>query len=135
MTSRRKFLKFAGAAPVAIPVAAKEAAVKMGLGSAPTLTMLGNYNAGYPISAAIDAPSSELDYLCDQLKQTVEDKQDIFRETKRDLIRMDADLAALRSVSPSWVGMRLVEREAARRIESRTSWLEKRIKKLSGGLL
>lgn len=133
MLSRRRALKALAVAPAAVPVVAKEAAVKMGLGDA---AMLGLSGASYGIPNNVTG-IDEVSALRDQLKSLVggETRSNAIRQARYGLSRMDGDLAALRSVSPSWVVGIQAERNADRNLSMERKWLQERLSRLTGGLL
>ena len=135
MSSRRGFLKLIGAAPIALPVAAKEAAVSMGL-SGPLGAGAGMANTiGYATSIGGPMPcdpASEGDYLRSRLAEIMS-PQNLSRfrqEAKHEARMLDADIAAMRSISPSAAFSMQIERAVQKRIEQERSWIDQSIAKL-----
>lgn len=129
MLSRRRVLKVIAATPAAAPVAAKDAAIRMGLGadlglmgvsvSAPSLT---------PIAAG-----DEVATLRQKFKWYQDNRAKMRREAKRFLARgLDPDLAALRSVSPTWAVEAQATRNAEREYAENTDWITRRLAELVG---
>ena len=135
--ARRSALKMLAAIPIAGPVAVKEAAAKMGMGS-----LLGGgaaigdqiekagYGYGVPSSANIGDANSMVDWLRSQAERVFTDQN--VSIVRKSVIRsgearvLDADLASLRSASPSSAYHIQIERCVARRLESeQQSWLER----------
>lgn len=129
--ARRSFLKLIGAAPIAGPVVAKEAAAKMGMG-----TLLGGaaslsgetMDAGYSIS--LDKETNMLGWCKAELRNVFSDKN--VSAVRQSIIRngdariLDSDLAAMRSASPAAAYQIQIDRCVARRLEDeRLSWLER----------
>ena len=135
MSNRRSVLRLIGMAPIAAPVVAKEAAASMGLMSGSggaVMAAIGQYAnvpIGYPIQPMQDEASSIKDALL-RLDEDIE-------ENRRGItaVYLDADIAALRSMSPSVARAIQVDRVVARERRQRKSWLERRLKQLTGGLL
>lgn len=127
MSNRRGFLKLLGMAPVAGPVAAKEAAVSMGLeGVIAGASMVGGaMPSGSPIA------SGEVDWLRERIRDHVSGESDAEYKAnaRHDARRLDPDLAALRSVSPAWAYTRQVERAYQRNRQSQETWLSKAARK------
>lgn len=129
MSTRRGFLRLIGAAPVAAPVALKEAAVSMGL-SGPIgmgAAALGGIpaNGGYPIGP-------DKGWLMKQLTELYSpQKQDEFHQQARHMARvLDADIAALRSISPARAYQMQIERAVAQLTANEKSWIERRLSEL-----
>ncbi|MEW5705114.1 MAG: twin-arginine translocation signal domain-containing protein [Pseudomonadota bacterium] len=131
MLSRRRALKALAVAPAAVPVVAKDAAVKMGLGDvAMSAGIPARYNA--PIVA-----TDEASHIRAQLKSLLggEGRSRAIESARGALSRMDSDLASLRSVSPAWVLTVQAERTADRYLAAERRWLQERLSTLTGGLL
>lgn len=124
--ARRGFLALIGAAPIALPVAAKEAAAKMGMGS--VLSGAASYgggsalDVGYPkAGTALKGDGSILGYLRAELRNLTEERN--VSEIRRRVLRngearvLDADLASMRSTSPSVAYHIQIERCVARNVE------------------
>jgi hypothetical protein len=129
--ARRSFLKLIGVAPVAGPVAAKEAAAKMGLQG----VIGGALMRGGPGEACAPQPwtqAQEVSWLKENLATWQSDEQrEERRYYERDYARqLDGDIAALRSVSPSYAYMKQLDRNVDRRIERETSSIRKQLRKL-----
>jgi hypothetical protein len=128
MSNRRGFLKLLGMAPVAGPVAAKEAAASMGLeGVIAGASMVGGaIPSGSPISTG-----DNLDWLKDRIREHVsgEIDADYKANARHDARRLDPDLAALRSVSPAWAYTQQVERAYQRNKQIQETWLSKTARK------
>lgn len=129
MANRRMFLKAAVAAPVAVPVAAKDAAIKMGMGNAKIAGEGVALNSASGWGGLGGLADNELRWLQDELAEALgSDGSDHRYELKAGGIgRLDHDLAALRSVSPAWAETIQVERTVKRTRERRISNLQKRI--------
>lgn len=103
MSTRRKFLAIMGAAPVAVPIAAKEASAKMGL-----LAPIGAPPEGGPLSSGLGGCSVSGDdtgtYLANMLGgiDRGEEDKEFHRDAKYGARVLDPDLASLRSISPSF---------------------------------
>lgn len=130
--ARRSFLKLIGAAPIAGPVVAKEAAAKMGMSS-----LLGG--AGAAMGGSGEAllrgglnkqEGSWLDWAQAELRNVFSERN--VAEMRRRVIRngearlLDADLASMRSASPAAAYQLQIERCVARGLENeRLNWLER----------
>lgn len=128
---RRKFLSLLAVAPAAGPVAAKEAAQKMGL-SAVTMAQGGAVD-GVPVGGYGDSSAqSESDWVRDEMKEFWSDdaRRQRWQSAKWAAKALDPDLAALRSVSPAWAYNMQRTRVLAAVEDERLSWLSKRAKKL-----
>lgn len=126
MSTRRGFLRLIGAAPVALPVAAKEAAVSMGL-SGPIGAASAAHPGGSPGAAA------DKSWVMRRLAEMYSpEKQAEFRMQARHNARvLDADIAAMRSISPSTAFTIQVEREMSRILKTETTWLERQLKEIA----
>ena len=140
---RRKFLRFLGASAVAAPVAAKEAAIAMGLtngvggsmigapiGSLAPMSGAGAMRNGFdPFYAA-----SEVARLKKQIDGLLTDdaRDKARREARGSSLVLDPDIAAMRSLSPAAARRLQVERNIGRRIDSERSWIETQIANLLG---
>jgi hypothetical protein len=131
---RRSFLRLIGAAPIAAPVIAQEAAGKMGLQAIGTayagmeLSGTADYN---PVKEAV-SPVNEGEWVRSEIAQFFSEPQ---RRNRRESIgsnitRLDPDLASMRSVSPSFAYSRQVDRTMARAERRETSWMRERAKVL-----
>lgn len=133
MSTRRGFLRLIGAAPVALPVAAKEAAVSMGLsgplGAAAASQYIGNSCGAVPMPCD---PSQEIMYYKDRLASIVSSENMLrYRQEARNEARiLDADIAAMRAISPSAAYAMQVERVVQRRIQQERSWIDQGLAKL-----
>ena len=103
MSTRRKFLALVGMAPVAVPVAAKEAAAAMGVsgplgaGSAGMNIVAG----GYPMANSVEEDHDG--FLKRKLKRLDggEEGEHSANDARYSARVLDADIASLRSISPS----------------------------------
>mgnify|MGYP001096809871 CR=1 FL=1 len=135
MTSmaRRAFLRFAAAAPVALPVAAKEAAAGMGLQGALGGAMLGKMPVpdGMPCSPAPGDVYDHATWLRQQIAELLSDEglKSARINAREEARRLDPDLAALRSVSPAFAYQAQVDRSAARHIERQRDWMTRDLAK------
>lgn len=140
MTSmaRRAFLRFAAAAPVALPVAAKEAAAGMGLqgllGGASfgaNMPEMGCNTVGYPKDAC--APVNAADWLKQRLTELMSDEsmERMRNDAKHSARYLDPDLASMRSVSPSFAYGRQIDRHVDRRIAGERKWMERDAKHIA----
>jgi hypothetical protein len=137
--ARRGFLRFMAAAPVALPVAAKEAAAGMGLqgllGGASFGTNMpeaGGCNPiGYPQDAC--APVNAADWLKQRLTELMSDEsmERMRHDAKHAARYLDPDLAAMRSVSPSFAYGRQIDRHVDRRIAGERKWMERDAKHIA----
>ena len=139
MSSRRGFLKLIGAAPVALPVAAKEAAVSMGL-SGPIGVGAAGQMAGYANSVGFPTPNDpngEATYLKERLAEIMnpDNLRRLRSEARHEARQLDADIAAMRSISPSAAYAMQIERVVERRVREERNWIDKgidRLKKMGG---
>jgi hypothetical protein len=134
MSNRRSFLRLVGMAPIAAPVAAREAAASIGLKSAIGAAAVG-INSGV-VGAGLDPPAETHEqYLVRSLKEIM--RPEASEEARREISTMllDPDLASMRSMSLSAVRAIQVERLVDRTIQMRKSYLEKQLKRWSGGIL
>lgn len=100
MSTRRNFLALVGMAPIAAPVAAKEAAAAMGL-AGPLGGMAANIGTMCaPSPGLADDGSWARRALARMLSE--EGKREIINDAKAYARNLDADLAAMRSVSPAF---------------------------------
>lgn len=133
--ARRGFLSLLAAAPMAVPVAVKDAAAKMGL-SAVTGPgeMMGSIGGNSPVGNGYD----EAGYITQSIKEfwSPQVAADRAEQARSRASRLDPDLAAMRSVSPAWAH-RVQTARCLREIEQhQTSWMRKRANELGlGGLL
>lgn len=125
--TRRRFLNLLGAAPVALPVAAKEAAAKMGLESVTA--------ASQPLMSSLpgESTASDLDWQEKYFKSELRElfSSENVRQRKR-MARahshvLDADLAALRSMSPAVAYIKQQERNIERAIKDTREEMQDRI--------
>lgn len=123
---RRRFLSFLAVAPAAAPVAAKEAALRMGLLSG-VAASLGASAAPMTDQCGPVPMSAETDWVKDRVTEffSPERAESRVLEAKGAAFRLDSDLAALRSVSPSWAYCRQVDRCHARIERQELSWLSR----------
>lgn len=136
MSNRRSFLRMLGVAPVAAPVAAKEAAVAMGLSSsAGTAGMMLGGNV--PMSAQVGfGITNEKENIAKRMAALL--SSNARDEARREIGRgrlLDADIAALRSVSPAFANVVQIERDIDARIDNEKRWLNRRLSDLTGGIL
>lgn len=138
---RRKFLRFLGASAVAAPVAAKEAAIAMGLTNGVGGSMIGApIGSLAPMSGAkgngFDPfyAASEVARLKKQIDGLLTDdaRDKARREARGSSLVLDPDIAAMRSLSPAAARRLQVERNIGRRIDSERSWIETQIANLLG---
>lgn len=129
--ARRAVLKMMGVAPIAAPVAAKEAAAKMGLrglaGGIATGLSLGRTECPPPMN-----PIDEVAWIKDRLVGWASDEKrsDLFYYERGNARLLDGDLAAMRSISPSFAYTRQLERNVDRVIEHEVSGLRRQLRKL-----
>lgn len=144
MTTRRGMLKLLAAAPAAVPIAAKEAAAKMGLGTSVFGGAAGGgmetARAGYADKAMGPCAMPQAMQLADyqnQLKRLLspESLAGIRDAATRNGVQLDPDLASLRTISPSAARQIQIDRNVQRIIASERRWIDKRISELTGGLL
>lgn len=134
--ARRNFLKFLGAAPIAAPVVAQEAAAKMGLRSA--LGAAGGLGGSRPVGYAGECPvpdgGSHLDYLKTRLTRLLDPSyaEDMRRDIRGSVTTLDADLASMRGISPSAALSIQIDRIVKRNIDQETWSVRKQIKEWSG---
>lgn len=128
--ARRAFLRFAAAAPVALPVAAKEAAASMGLqgalGAGAQIGMgLAGQTVGYADNCKDASPINHVDWLKQRMTDLLSDEnlERIRMQEAAQLSRLDPDLASMRSVSPSFARHRQIDRNVNRAVESQKRWL------------
>lgn len=131
MNSRRAFLRLLGATPVALPVAAKEAAAKMGLASITSAAGALPGDTLPTLHGPVPTASGGDGWLRDALADlTTPTKQAEFRERAAlQAGRLDADLAALRSVSPAAAFAIQRERCFVRVAKYERSWVEREMER------
>lgn len=129
--ARRGFLKLIPGAPVGVAVAAKEVAASMGLSGPinPVAGYLGG-NIGYAKAQAIPG-SSTVPWFVDAFKQfmsaeTIENHRNSAKGMARVL---DADIAAMRSISPSQAYQMQVERCYERLRKQEKSYIDKEMER------
>lgn len=126
--ARRKFLSLLAIAPAAVPVAAKEAASRMGLSAVTTMTATAANvgSSGYP------SPIGEKEYLSDRISQfwTDEMREQRIENARHQARLLDADLASMRSMSPSAAYAIQRGRSVAREERREMGWLQASAKKL-----
>lgn len=133
--ARRGFLKFLGAAPIAGPVVAQEAAAKMGL--QPLLGGIGGIG-GSLLSQTGETPRSieynHLEWLKERLKRLADPEYlaEMRRDLKWQVNRLDPDLAAMRGISPSAALSIQIDRIMQRNIKQETWNIRKQIKEATG---
>lgn len=131
--ARRSFLKFLPAAVASAPVAAQEAAAKMGLTGLASAGGLERAigHAGQPVS---DAGYNHLKWLKDRLAQYADPEYiaRLHKDARRHITRLDPDLASMRGISPSAAFSIQVEREVEKTIEAETWSLRRSIKEATG---
>ena len=108
--TRRKFLALVGMTPIAAPVAAKQAAVAMGL-SGP-IGGAGDRVGGPMLSGHGPIPVGPNDWAINALKRLASEdgQREIMQDAKAYARTLDPDLAALRSVSPAFAFRRQRDR-------------------------
>lgn len=114
MSNRRKFLALIGAAPIAAPVIAKEAAAAMGLSGPIGMSQFANGgNIGAPI-ATVNGSGSYISRLRDQILglESGDEIPGLMGDAAYRARVLDADLAAMRSVSPAWAYRQQMRRAA-----------------------
>lgn len=135
---RRKLLKFLGAAPIAGPAAAKEAASKMGLASVLDAPSAAHLRGGLGVStdgllgAKVGNEERAILRIKRQLlKASKKEAADGHRKNwKRSPMILDADLAVLKSMSPSAARAIQVERYVERAKSNTVERLEGLLKRL-----
>lgn len=138
--NRRNILRLLGAAPVAGPSVAKEAARRMGLytaaffaGVPQTAEQAGVTGSAAPMAGAAipDGPAGYLSYLRAELAEFYdEDQKQARADTARYYARaLDTDLASLRSVSPAWAYQTQYARTMKRVDDERYATIQRRITK------
>ena len=136
MSTRRGFLRLIGVSPVALPVAAKQAAVAMGLGGpvGSAVGILGG-QLGYENAQQCNKPYPDGGWIRQKI-QALHSPQKLaeFREQARHVARLDPDIAALRSISPATAYQMQVEREVQRMIRNEKGWLERQLFDVVGTL-
>jgi hypothetical protein len=133
--ARRSFLKLIGVAPIAAPVAAQEAAAKMGLRS--MLGAAGGLGGGRLVGYAQEcapATGSHLDYLKSRLTRLLDPSyaEDMRRDIRGSITHLDPDLASMRGISPSAAMSIQLDRIVKRNIEQETWSVRKQIKEWTG---
>jgi len=128
MSTRRRFLTLIGAAPVAVPVAAKEAAVAMGLSGpvGPASIIEGSMLKNAPMAGGIAADMSWTTRALERL-MSEDGRREVSNDAKAYARTLDPDLAALRSVSPSFAFRRQRDRNEIHIMEHRRSELLREI--------
>jgi hypothetical protein len=132
MSNRRGFLKLLGMAPVAGPVAAKEAAASMGLeGAIGGISMVGG------MAPASPSGLGPADWIQEQIREHLsgEANEGYQRMAEERARRLDADLASFRSVSPAWAYRKQIDREYQREVGRQESWLRRSARKHGLGRL
>ena len=132
MTSRRGLLKLIGMAPIAAPVAAKEAAASMGLtgitgivGVGANVANANYYRRGENAVQACDP----IDWAKNGLKHlmSAERQMEIRMQAKNNARILDADIAAMRAVSPAAAYQMQIDRNVARIIDIERQWYQRSI--------
>lgn len=125
--ARRKFLSLLAMAPVAAPVVAKEAATRMGLSSMAAAAFTGDQFYPGGVGSAMTQPTSNGDWIKQQIDQFVspEARSGRLMQARQMAGRLDPDLAAMKSVSPSWAYAAQCDRAIARIEQNELSWLRK----------
>ena len=144
---RRSFLGALIAAPSALPVAAKEAAAKMGM----TQFMVGSQSLVGPVNefskypsnvypSSQDAnvsPQDNINYYKNLIRDITsgDRREEIINNCKSSVRVLDSDLAALKSISPATAYNIQMQRNIDKEIKKETSYYEKMIKKMTPSLL
>lgn len=125
-----------GVAPVAAPVAAKEAAVAMGLSSGASAAGMMLGGNGPMVDQVGFGITNEKDNIAKRMAALL--SSNARDEARREMGRgrlLDADIAALRSVSPAFANVVQIERDIDARIDNEKRWLNRRLSDLTGGIL
>lgn len=111
---RRNFLRILATAPVAAPVAVKEAAAKMGLSS-----VTAAFASGGNVGLQTGVPMGDREYTQQRWEYFLSSggRRDRVRQAQFLARTLDSDIAAMRSISPAGAYALQVERALAR-IES-----------------
>lgn len=129
--ARRGFLKFLGAAPIAAPVVAQEAAAKMGLQAVIGAGGLGYNSVGgcHPVPAG-----SHLDWLKTRVKELADPEyvSQVRRDIRYNISRLDPDLASMRGISPSAAFSIQLDRVVKKRIEEESWSIRRQLKEATG---
>jgi len=135
--NRRGMLRLIGMAPVAAPVAAKQAAVSMGLrglGSAAAAGAVeyagtGRYDSPVPCPPT---PMEHAQFLKERLAEMLSPESIArYRQEAKGQARMlDTDIAAMRSISPSAAYEMQLERLVQARIKQERQWIEQSMQKM-----
>lgn len=135
MSNRRSFLRILGMAPIAAPVAAKEAAVAMGLSNGVGATVVGSVfaNVGNPSGPV---PGFDKAWLVNRLSEfnSAAKRDEIKRQFSGGMV-LDADIAAMRSLSPSVARQMQMDRQIDRHIANETHWIRQELSRATGGIL
>lgn len=128
--ARRGFLKLLPASVMAAPVAAKEAAAKMGLKG------ITGWGAGFVGGSGSAAPPGiDKDWIKNALKELVDKdyRQQLTNDIRRyDARHLDADLASMRSISPAAAYHLQIDRSVERALAERRFNLMRDLKKATG---
>lgn len=131
--ARRGFLKLLGAAPIAGPVVAQEAAAKMGIGSLVSLGgqliertgdkpyITDNYNECRPATVAEQLASYREEI---ERWRSPDRRKELRRRHRHDARTLDADLASIHSMAPQRAYHIQLDRLVEREIEAEVSMLE-----------
>jgi hypothetical protein len=132
--ARRSFLKLIGVAPIAAPVAAQEAAAKMGLSGALALGETARHYGGEVAQCLPEDPGSHRKWLLKELAEldSRERRSEYRRQERHDARILDSDLASMRSVSPASAYSFQLDRCVDRQIEREKASIGRRLKQLVG---
>lgn len=134
---RRSFLSLLATGPVAAPVAAQEAARKMGLVGLGSLGGLQSIERNVGTADCVPKPIAEKEWTLTRWSQFWSDEERNYRilRAKDEARILDPDLASMRSVSPC--GAYSIQRDRVlNRIErSELSWFERQSRALGLNLI
>lgn len=120
------------------PVAAKDAANKIGIIGAGNSFGIGNIGIGssHAMRGAADSVD-QASYLRNRMKELLSGEIDETRrsELKSYSMMLDPDLGSLRSVSPAFARITQVERSLARQREQELDGIRRHLSKITGGIL